>query len=280
MHAAALEIDRTDLHPFYQVPVVHHRSTAEFSDRGAARAIHTIDLGPFPLHAYLRIGQGDQLTIGFHGAIDRDRKHLPFFERFASSDGFPGSVLLLCDASLYASPTLRLAWYLGLAEADLEPHVHDTIAAAVRASGATRLVFHGSSGGGFAALKFASRYDGATAFVINPQTDATRYFERLSAMMLDACFGGISIDEARIRYSDRMSCVARYASARPRTRIYYLQNRSDRFHLEQHMKPFQQAIASLREDGVRFVVEDFGQGHAPPPADVHDHHFRQALAMN
>lgn len=98
----------------------------------------------------------DILVVGLHGAVDRVKTQLPRFERLRSVLGEDVSSMFFSDASLWKADNLQLAWYTGWEGVDEHQIVADWAVAAANAIGAKKIIFTGSSGGGFAALQISS----------------------------------------------------------------------------------------------------------------------------
>src|SRR5690606_36415632 len=111
----------------------------------------------------------------------------------------------ISDPTLKLYEDLGLAWYIGNKEADVQPIIVEIIKVV-----ATKLniplenvILYGSSGGGFAALKFSSLIPEAIAIAINPQIDITVYKQGMADRFLKRCFDGISRKEAIKLYPER-----------------------------------------------------------------------------
>ena len=69
-----------------------------------------------------------------------------------------------------------LAWYLGGENFPLQDLLEELFSKVVKIGGFKRVVFFGSSGGGFAALYYASVLPGSVAVPVHPQTSIQNYY--------------------------------------------------------------------------------------------------------
>jgi hypothetical protein len=128
--------------------------------------------------AYRMIGatSPDVLVICFHGAINREKSS--FFPKFqkAFNAGTGAAFLSIADPTLQSNEGLRLGWYSGSESFPVRSILKGLIKNTVTQLKPRRTIFFGSSGGGYAALLYASSIDGAVSLTINPQTDILSYW--------------------------------------------------------------------------------------------------------
>ncbi len=183
------------------------------------------------------------LFVMFHAAFDRTKAALPVFARWSYGKVLGGHVLSVCDPTLYLDDELRLGWYVGSRYAD---PMQVLLATANRVRelldlAGDRVVFYGSSGGGFAALRAAASCRFGRAVVINPQTEITAYFETFVSRFAKVFAPEWTPQECRDRYPLRWSALAAIADARLQQRdlrIVYAQNLHDKVHHARHFRPF------------------------------------------
>src|SRR5699024_5115261 len=101
-------------------------------------------------------------------------------------------------------------------------------------------IFFGGSGGGFAALYFASFFAGSLALVFNPQTDIAQYSAKAVRDFALKAFD-LSAEEQDPLHGLPASVVTdlctHYRESRPNY-IAYMQNMADAEHVEKHLRPF------------------------------------------
>ena len=218
----------------------------------------------------------ETLVVSFHGAIDRKKYELPRFERFKSLNKFSVSALYLGDPSLWAGPDLELAWHSGWEGMDMYPIYADLIETAAAKIGARNIVLNGGSGGGFAALQVSALIPDSVAVVYNPQTSIHSYMHPRWPLMpqkryiRDVWPHLLDVDASKFDFTkdwtlplgDRLSAVRRYATPRE-NRVLYMLNMQDVHHVEDHYKPFAEAMAAHTHNKLRTLEYDGGDGHNP-----------------
>lgn len=213
--------------------------------------------------------QKQRLFVFFSGDAKRDKNDPPVFQRWSWSSHFPGSCLFVSDPSLYLAPDIGLAWYSGTKDFDPLVVVAERVARLAKQLGiATRDIFaYGSSGGGFAALRFAALVEGIAVITINPQILITQ-FRPLHHVKRFAkvCFDLDDPIKAAKLYPDRFS-ILEHVEALKQRRIIYVQNISDPHHVEEHFRPFCAAMgasteANLTNGKFRRIMFDHPDGHS------------------
>jgi hypothetical protein len=257
---------------------------------GASRFVHVFDNG-LPLDALLVNAQSEVLVVSFHGALNRGSYTLPRFERLNTLKASSYSSLYFGDPALHLSPALQLSWYAGWMERDIYPVLADWTVRAAEATGARRIVFSGSSGGGFAALQTSALVPGSLALVFNPQTAIAAYLGEgasrgpqrvfVDTVLPDLAPGGFSSLPVDVDWSlplgDRLSALRRYSV--PVDNVVYYAHNPDDFHFADHYLPFL-AAAARGDNLARLKVHEYegGGGHTPPPPAVFTDALDKAVA--
>lgn len=227
--------------------------------------------------------QSDTLIVTFHGALDREKFEIPRFERARSTEEFNASCLYWADPSLWLDSELALAWYTGTEHLDLSALLANLSTEVARSIGAQRIIFTGSSGGGFAALQASAQVPGSTALVFNPQTAIFRYWSQAQRKYLSVCAPSVlpaNPEDMDFKsdwsetLDDRYSAVRRYATE-TESHVVYWTNVND-WHHEKHFQPFRAAIANSSASAERLTVREFDgpSGHNVPTAEI----FKDALS--
>ena len=233
----------------------------------------------------------DTLIVCLHGATTRD-KQLPRFEWLRTFRKLDYSSLYFSDPCLELDEKVELAWYTGWKDLDLYPIIAEWVEQTARAIGATKILIFGSSGGGLAALQISTCLPGSMAFPHSCQTSISNYKvlgTRYSAQRsyLRAVMPHLK-PKAQLHelpedfdwaepMGDRLSAIKRYQNAQPNY-VYYLQNKHDYTHMEQHYEPFREAVeSSPNKDRVKFVLYDGPENHNPPTQPVLHEHLGYAL---
>lgn len=253
-------IDRT-LHQVTNFPSVEAFLESEIDPRG----VLTIHDGFVPIDILVSPAQSDTTICFFHGAIE---KHftLPVLSGLGISGGVSANRVFVSDPSLILDEELLLAWYAGnFYQEELQNTLTIILRRIVEELGSQRIVFFGGSGGGFAALYFASQFAGSTALVFNPQTNIGKYEKRAIDAYVEKGFlmePSGTAPLSRLPGTIVTDLCALYTSARPVT-VGYLQNLNDVNHVNRHLLPFLRAVNPATD--VSLLAERWNDGHTPPP---------------
>ncbi|KEO61179.1 hypothetical protein DT23_10625 [Thioclava indica] len=198
-------------------------------------------LGGVDLHMRLKKAPlSDALIIGFHGNVDRENRAVPAFISDIPEVHQHAHQLQLADPSLRLSETLTMSWYAGDHLFDAQRLIAEFCKAAAKALGASKVIYFGTSGGGFAALYYSSQHPDSLALVGNPQTDIRKYYQRRVNTYLETCWPDLaSIEDLKGQIATNVCDL--YAQSISNS-VIYLQNSTDAFHLFGHMAPFLSGI--------------------------------------
>lgn len=232
------------------------------------------------LYAVSSIHEGLPLHIVFHGAMVNGT-WFPRFERVRSMMSDQLSFCSIADPSIQMDLGLKLAWYAGHDGVDPMEWIVDLVTRLVEIARPSQLVFVGSSGGGFASLRASQKFPGSLAFVTDPQTIVTNYHEPQVSRLLQVGFDGFDSKAALETYGERLSAPFNYEVGGVSNYVYYAQHRWDKFHIENHLKPFA-SVFGVSEvdrdvDSERFKLVLFDKGkHGPLSPDQFNEHLALA----
>lgn len=214
-----------------------------------------------------------KLLVMFHGALDRDKYHLPRFEYQRALKDFDGSILFVQDPTLYVHPRLTLGWYIGTQLDDGHAMVARLINEAVNVLNTSHLVIAGSSGGGFASLAVSARIPGSSALVFSPQTSIENYTTGHRRRFISAAFPDLQPNfENLSSIENRIDMGALYSKG-SQNRVFYLQNTGDPYHMKKHCLPFLEHAGlnfldgEMRNERIRMECRYLSQGHNAPRAN-------------
>ncbi|MFJ4029182.1 heparinase II/III family protein [Paenarthrobacter sp. NPDC089989] len=239
---------------------------------GETSKIYSANLGGLVLPFAVGRGDSDLLSVRFHGAINRTKTTLPFFQGLTSELMEGGNHAVFQDPALDLNKNMTLSWYLG----DGSTNVHRFMAECIRKlqneTGAKRILLSGSSGGGFTALQVAAYLPDSVALVFNPQTDVKEYFRTSADVALSTCLkSDASTEEAR-SFRLSTSVVETYAMLNDLPRVLYVQNLGDTHHVTKHRDPFRLMLESEHtghKDRIEFVDVEWGAGHVAATAELY-----------
>lgn len=205
----------------------------------------------------------DTTTVFFHAALTGEKYRFPVFTGAGISEELPTNRVFVSDPSLYLNEKLTLAWYAGNHRQDRLQWVIRGILKALIPAG-QRVVTFGASGGGFAALYYSAHLPGSTAVPINPQTNLGKYTQTAVDRYGRLAWG---LTGTKLAHSIPATTNLVQLYGKPRqNHVIYVQNRNDKSHTLNHLKPF---MAALPEGhAVHPFLVDGEAGHKRPPREV------------
>ncbi|PMD06629.1 hypothetical protein [Brevibacterium paucivorans] len=213
------------------------------------------------ISASVRVGK--PLVVVLHGRKSENVR-LPYLLGENIVKGIDCSRLSISDPSLWMNSDLSLSWFAGnymmQNYQEIQADLVEIVAEACDASG---ILFLGGSGGGFAGIEAAGRITNSRALVWNPQTSIDKYYRRFVDEYKNICWPS-GMDYGKRNVTDLIENYGKCGSQADR--VYILQNASDEFHLENHMRPLESATKA--DSRFKYFVGSWGDGHVPPPKDV------------
>lgn len=250
--------------------VTDYASLAQFL--GAERVpsgITTIEDGTVPIDLLISPGKNSTTICFFHGAIENDFI-LPVLSGLGISGGSEANRVFISDPSLVLDDELMLSWYAGnVFQPDLQSKIVQILDKVFASLGSERLVFFGGSGGGFAALYFAQEFPEARAIVFNPQTNIAHYQPRAVRSYVEKAFRletNNNPNPLASLPSSVVTDVCTLYAKHSESRVIYLQNSNDLFHVESHLLPFLQSRSPELE--LLVLCQPWAEGHSPPPKSL------------
>lgn len=192
-------------------------------------------------------------------------------------------IISISDPSLSISNDCNLAWYAGNKDINHLPETIAYILDSISERLNTKLIVFGGSGGGFATLSITKLMSCKhSSLVWNPQTSITEYNKRFVSIYIRDCLDDPNENTDMYSLLDQKNIIhdltKEYSKKYPleQNNILYLQNLDDRFHIENHLKPFMNGL-DIEEcgkgvykstNGIVFWIDDWGSGHSPPSMDI------------
>lgn len=143
--------------------------------------VGTIQVGEHEVAVNIRKGLTNRVAFLFHGAADRSKRKIPFFQAFLPETS-ELTQISIADTGLLCADDLAATWYLGHETLPL----HQIIPALTQAISETlecpHPIFVGGSSGGFAALLFSYLHPNSVAVVANPQTNLLTYKTKIDVV--------------------------------------------------------------------------------------------------
>ncbi len=121
--------------------------------------------------------ESDVLYVFLNGAITGEDSSLPMFGRWTYYKFMDGSILNISDPMYRIYDKLKLGWYYGNKETNLQKILADFVLniAGIIGVKQSNIIFFGSSGGGYASIACASYIPDAKSIAINPQIILQEY---------------------------------------------------------------------------------------------------------
>jgi hypothetical protein len=203
--------------------------------------------------------KSEGLLVMFHGARKPDAT-LPIFR--GRRDTYKNcSLLSISDPVLeiYFKSHLLVSWYLDTNKFSITNHIRSIIEKVSSLSNQDNLLFFGTSGGGYPAIKYASIFNQGALLSNSPlYIDEHPYFEALTSIL--AQNGDALCEETRAD-----GIIKKYGQPKY---IILLTNDKDEHQLEYHTRPF---VRFLKEAGMEKIL-DYHLFSGGTPKAGRDHH--------
>jgi hypothetical protein len=165
---------------------------------------------------------------------------LPNYQRWSWVKEKRFSSIFLADTSLEKDRELTVSWYHGSKEIFLIPkyiEILNNIKDKLNIS-SDRVIFIGSSSGGYASLMMAGYMKDSIAIVINPQINLVKYYKKIVKKFIKVIYENMEYEEFKKKYEERYNVVTFYQKINYIPNIYYIQCIEDEFHFNYHFKYF------------------------------------------
>ena len=218
------------------------------------------------------------LFVMLPSAVNRTKMELPVFNRWtwANKGIFPGHVLCISDPTLEFCNELQIGWLIGHARKSATIDLANFIIGLANDKGIPhdKIVFYGSSAGGFASLALAANVEGSIAIAINAQTDILSFDMQTQVNLVKKhCFDGASASDISQEYTQQVNMIKRWANVK-NSRVLLVQNVLDTHHYDIHFKPFWKSLGGSSTLGISssgpntsLIYRQEG-GHIPETEDM------------
>lgn len=193
------------------------------------------------------------------GAYDSKEYKPPIFQRHSWIDDLNANVIFFNDPTLYLGD-INLGWGQGTNQ----EYCLETIAGILKVFVEkikvehNKILFYGSSAGGFMSLVLGGYFNGSSVLVNNPQTIVPNYYRKHVEAMYQISYPGMGYDDISAQYEDRLNIFHFYKTVKNVPNIYYLQNAACQHDMENHFKPFSNEIAKiLKENDKKEFISHF-----------------------
>lgn len=267
----------------FEVPVVYQHALEGLRFDGHSTAIHSVPVAEVPsLDFYAKLAPADELYVSLQGAVMPGKLRYPSFWRISTMRDRVDAFMAFADPSLQLSDNEKfgLAWYSGGPGWDPLLQLASVVRQAMQYIGATRVMFLGGSGGGFASMRLATMFPGSIAFAQDPQTSVAHYHPVHQQRLVEACWPGWALEDVLTQHPERFDLRYLYRETEPENYLYYRQSTTDG-HLKVHCRPFMAAVKGtkgMREGRFRFMLEEGEKpGHGAITNAEFQRHLRGAI---
>lgn len=179
------------------------------------------------------------LFILLSGARDPTSQPVPKFDRWKWKGRFPGVMINISDPSLHLNEQrLRIGWYIGSRDVNYTSIICEVVSSIARELKIKKekIIFYGSSAGGFAAIRMSTIVDGSTAIAINPQIDIRKYIYSQYLSFIKHSYH-VPTEELTGKDISRFDATIELKQ-NSSSRVIYAQNILDHSHFKDHYSYF------------------------------------------
>jgi len=217
------------------------------------------------------------LIVFGQSALGNRDLELPVFHRGSWANDFErSSTVALNDPTLYLSDELLGGWFQGTRDHFYMTTCAEIVQKIAQLMGLSndKVVFYGSSAGGFSSLMMACDVPGSHVVAEVPQIDMNQY--HVKSALANICKYSYQVDEieqVNLTYPSRINVISRMMEIPQIPNIYFIQNIADNLHIDRHLMPFMNYLNKRFRGGSEFSskvmvawffkVTPSGDGHLP-----------------
>jgi hypothetical protein len=243
-------------HPFYNRPVYELTDIDGFQPSADDEIrIYQIRIGDGMTLGFMvgcaNTETSDVLRVTLHGAKGGQPGFM--FHRYTASVTSRAPFLLFADPTLTLDESNYLAWYTGTPKVNPDEWMELITRKVMAATSTVFPVFDGSSGGGFTAMRLATRFARSVAVSLSGQTDIFRYYpKRWAEQTVDVAFPGMTKTQVADSFVGRTRAIDLYTDARWNrgNMLHLVQNIGDQDHVKNHLNLFLNEITAEHSDYV------------------------------
>ncbi|MEN9657380.1 MAG: hypothetical protein RL571_845 [Pseudomonadota bacterium] len=216
-----------------------------------------------------------QLIILGQGAVDKT-KIQPDFQRVSWAKDIEHNIIICSDPTINDT-NLNIGWFQHSIKTNYFywfSLLVKSIAVKLDADVINPVLF-GSSAGGFTTLMLSTYFKNPWLVINNPQTNWTNFHKEKVQDVLHTIYDGISLDDYREKYKERHDPIYLFLKKNYIPNIIYMQNIADRFHYENHYKPFISKITSDMFSStqrsnklISILYDEPSEGHNPATKEL------------
>lgn len=189
------------------------------------------------------------LVLG-SGAYDSATMKPPVFQRHSWMEHFDDdSLIYFNDPTLYLGK-INIGWGQGSINRFYLKDIADILTKILSKMDIehNKVLFYGSSAGGFMSLVLAGLLKGSIALVNNPQVIVTNFFASHVNSLFQASYPELTVEDITTKYKHRLNILEFYKDIKYYPEIYYLQNLACVHDIENQLEPFIKGLKSIQKD--------------------------------
>lgn len=226
------------------------------------------------------------LVVFSNGAVDFSKSKPPVFSRSSWYEDYDANCIFVDDKTIHGTDC-TLGWGVGTLNRYYLKDYSEIIKKFVSLLGIkeNRVIYFGSSAGGFMSMMLSTLHKDTMAIVNNPQVYAHRFGSGSQVKKLyNSNFPGLTAKEIHERYGYRFSLTNLISKQRYVPKILYIQNRSFTPDMEKQYEAFlsKMDLYNIDDSNIEFLLySDKNSGHNPisrkKTADVINSYFNSML---
>lgn len=188
----------------------------------------------------LNIKPDTKYLIAFsNGAINPQKNISPIYMRSKWADDFNSSCIFIDDRTIHNLP-INIGWGIGTPERHYLVDYSEIVMkiSSLLKYNDEKVIYYGSSAGGFISIALASYHIGSIAIANNPQTYINNYLPVHVEKMYKSIFPGMDKKEILKNYGHRFSLLNMMTRNKNIPRTIYMQNRLCKSDMKMHYTPF------------------------------------------
>ena len=250
--------------------VTNHHSFNDFLDKIYINGVHQIFEDENPYHIYINDIDlnSNYILIGFSGMLPRSKNTPPFFSFRKVAKKIGVGLISISDPSLNLGDNISLSWYVGNYINGNIPKKIANLLDNIITKTKKKLILCGGSGGGYAALNIHAHMKNKNkvkSFVWNPQTDITKYNDKVLQNYFSKCIkpdSKLNIYEIR-KFFIENGIAYKIDKDESLEQLIFI-NGYDHSHLRKQVRSF---FSFSEKSMSKIYVGNWGKGHTPPNID-------------
>lgn len=214
------------------------------------------DMNPELLHfKFLKsLSPSKTLVVYFHGAMERSKRAIPSYYPIDHELNAMCHQISICDPTMTDRKGFPLSWYVGHEEFNCQKKLLSFFQLLKKSLGVEKVIFTGSSGGGFAALYYSFFDSDSVALPMVPQTSIEKY-HRPKAFDIYSKYCWSKKDYSYVSNLRCLNICDLYRDGFNNT-VVYIQSSGDSEHFARQLLPFLESIRNTPMFKENFVLEN------------------------